>query len=152
LSANDEEVTEFIRLRALNQHLAIVIDSDKRTSRDRINETKSRIVSEFSTGGAVAWVTAGREIENYIDYDLLQRSVSQVHPTIYGKPAGGGRYDHAIAFLRPKQRGKSTGGRLEVADKVKVAKIVSSQPANLNVLGLHKHVEALVAMIRAANL
>jgi hypothetical protein len=29
----------------------------------------------------MAWVTKGREIENYIDHQILQQAVQQVYPT-----------------------------------------------------------------------
>ena len=79
LSANDEEVDEFIGLRSLNQNLAIVMDSDKTADGDAINDTELRVVSEFAKGSGVAWVTKGREIENYLDHGTLQEAVRSVH-------------------------------------------------------------------------
>jgi predicted ATP-dependent endonuclease of OLD family len=62
LSANDDEVSEFIQLRSLNRHLAIVMDSDRASAHSRLNSTKIRIRDEFNKDGGVAWITKGREI------------------------------------------------------------------------------------------
>jgi predicted ATP-dependent endonuclease of OLD family len=147
LTAEDDELTEFIRLRALNQNLVIVVDSDKRQEDDTINATKSRVVKEFAKGASVAWVTAGREIENYIDHDVLQEVVKVVHAKDYGRPASGGRYDHSLYYVK-----KGEGEIVEtIVDKVKVAKIICRKPPDLAVLDLRDRVGEIVEMIRAAN-
>jgi AAA domain, putative AbiEii toxin, Type IV TA system len=146
LSAEDDEVTEFINLRALNQNLAVVMDSDRSSEEDSINATKQRVQSAFSKGPGLAWVTKGREIENYIDHTLLQSAVAEAHPDTYGKPSKGGLYNHALHYKR------KDNSRDEVSvDKVKVAKIVCDQSPNLDVLDLRERVDELVAMIREAN-
>jgi hypothetical protein len=61
-----EEATEAIRVMLLNRNFAVLLDSDRKEAEDEINETKGRIVAEATSAGAMAWVTAGREIENYI--------------------------------------------------------------------------------------
>src|SRR4029078_1131837 len=83
LSANDDDVTEFINLRSLNQHLALIMDSDKASEQDPINDTKQRLQREFARAPGCAWVTSGREIENYVDHEILQRAVQSTHPFLY---------------------------------------------------------------------
>lgn len=151
LSAGDDEVREFIALKALNQNSAILIDSDRSSATDRINDTKQRICEEFAKGRGYAWVTAGREIENYIEFSALQAAISQVHSRSYAKPANsGGLFDHAIQFL-PQPSEDDREPKSVTADKVKVARKVCAEEANLDVLDLRERVEALVELIRAAN-
>jgi len=57
---------ELIKLLRINQNSAIVIDSDRTRSDAEINETKTRIVKECKEAGVLCWVTAGREMENYL--------------------------------------------------------------------------------------
>jgi hypothetical protein len=147
LSANDNEVTEFIGLRSLNQNLAVIIDSDKRSEDDTINETKKRIVSEFGSGPGMAWVTKGREIENYIDQSLLHDAVKTVHSNQYDGLAHDGMYSHALYFKRIDSDAVERS-----ADKVKIAKAVCAHAADLGVLDLRARIEELVAMIHNANL
>lgn len=145
LSAEAEEVQAFIDLRALNQNLAIVMDSDKGKLRSQINATKKRLKDEFTKGGGVSWITKGREIENYIDPDTLQNALEKAHPRIYGKPDKVGQYDYAFYFR------KKGGDVCENADKVKVARIVCGGKANLDVLDLKQRINELVEMVKVAN-
>jgi len=160
LSANSDEINEFIALRALNQNLALVMDSDRKSSHDPINDTKKRLKEEFARGPGVAWITKGREIENYIDHGVLQAAVKDLYKVIYNKPCGGGIYDHALYFERssPKRkRGKAIPTdeppsliEKEV-DKVNVARAVCKLDADLSVLDLRQRISELVEMIKRAN-
>lgn len=146
LSADDEEISEFIQLRSLNRHLAIIFDSDRTSAHARINATKTRVKEEFeSQTGSLAWVTKGREIENYIPHALLQDAVRTIHPNGYTRSAPGGQFDHALYFYK----GAST--LVTDIDKIKVARLVCTKPADLSVLDLNKRIKELVELIRLAN-
>lgn len=156
LSAGDDEIEDFISLRSLNRHVALVMDSDKETIDDSINSTKQRLIDEFSKHGGVAWLTEGREIENYVLHSELQAAVAEVYKTSYVKASKGGQFDHALYFRRQKTRGadgsEAAGEFWEKnVDKVKVAHTVCTNGASLDVLDLRERVEELVAMIREAN-
>jgi hypothetical protein len=151
LTANDDEVTEFIRLRSLNQHLCVVIDSDRTTARSKINDTKQRIIQEFESCGSKAWLTKGREIENYIPFASLQATVKALYPNKYHSFPEGGQFEHALYYW-PKATDGRRGRTLETnVDKVRVAKLMTTAPSDLSVLDLKKHVHDLVERIRAAN-
>jgi putative ATP-dependent endonuclease of the OLD family len=49
------------------------MDSDKSGSDDEVNQTKNRVVSEVRALDGMAWVTAGREVENYLSIETLRR-------------------------------------------------------------------------------
>jgi len=156
LSADDDELDEFIGLRALNRNLAILIDSDKSSPQAKINGTKRRVQEEFHTHGGFAWITKGREIENYVDHSTLQASVAAIYKGAYGRPLSGGPFDHSLFFERaaPKRRREETIALDLVErdiDKVKVARHVCEGRADLSVLDLHSRVEELVRFIRLAN-
>ncbi|MFA5684277.1 MAG: AAA family ATPase [Lysobacteraceae bacterium] len=142
LSAQDEEVTEFISLRRLNRHVAIVMDSDKKNRTARINQTKRRLASELAEG--VVWVTAGREVENYIPGSMLTSVLGEVHGDSIAQYPVGGQYDQVLAYRNKK-------GEARTADKIKVAKAVSQRPADLTVLDLRKRVSELIDFIRKAS-
>ncbi len=67
----DNDVDEFIKLMNLNRNSIIIIDSDKKSKYGKINKTKQRIRDEFKCNGSMCWITAGKEIENYLDRDLI---------------------------------------------------------------------------------
>ena len=60
-----------ISILRVNRNSLILIDSDKRNSDTEINNTKKRIVKEIQDIGGFAWVTNGREIENYIPIEAV---------------------------------------------------------------------------------
>jgi AAA ATPase domain len=151
LSADDDEITEFIGLKALNQNLALVIDSDRARRDAPLNETKTRLAREFAEGRGTLWVTQGREIENYIDYNILQNAVKVVHPDKYGAPLHGNVYNHTLHFMRNTPVRKGKGWVEKNIDKVKVAREVCRNQADLSVLDLQARVNDIVTMIRAAN-
>ena len=156
LSASDDEINEFISLRTLNRCVALVMDSDRENAEDVVNSTKNRLIDDFSKHGGIAWLTAGREIENYVPHSELQAAVAEVYKASYVKPSKGDQFDHALYFRRRKT--KDSGSSEEVVeiretnvDKVKVAHAVCSNDVNLDVLDLRDRIAELVAMIRAAN-
>jgi putative ATP-dependent endonuclease of the OLD family len=62
---------DLIPLLKLNQNSFVVIDRDGRTISAKLNDTKTRIQNEI--GENKTWITKGREIENYISNDALQK-------------------------------------------------------------------------------
>ena len=155
LSADDDEVSEFIQLRALNRNVAIIMDSDRENAHKGINDTKRRIQREFAQHGGVAWLTKGREIENYVDHSELQRAVAAVYGTRYARPAAGGNYDHALYFYGVEKRNrKELRGKVSLVksvDKVKVAREVALAQANLGMSDLRQRIWEIVGLIHGAN-
>ncbi|MEO9518132.1 MAG: AAA family ATPase [Paracoccaceae bacterium] len=151
LSASDDALNEFIALRKLNRHMAIVLDSDKGDDDGEFKPHVQRIVKEMSEGAGVVWVTAGREIENYVDGDELQSALKTLHPRLYKKAGKTGQYDHAFFFFRadPKNAGRLM--TYKNGDKVGAAAIICDKPAELDVLDLRDKIGELVEMIHQAN-
>lgn len=143
LAADDPAVTEFICLRRLNRNLAIVMDSDRRKSAQSINGTKHRIQEELTNSNGFVWVTHGREVENYVDSDLLRSAVEEVSPG-RGASVKSGRFDQAL----PKVADRADAS---VVDKVKVAHAVAGKSAVLDVHDLRDKIRGLVSYIRKAN-
>lgn len=144
LTANDPEVTEFISLRRLNRYISIVIDSDKDKLRGRINDTKRRIRDEFDAGEGFAWITKGREIENYIESGLIEDAVKKVHPQAVKLPKKG-QFENSLHYKT------STGKLIKKADKVKIAHEIVKSPVDLSILDLKQMVEKLVKFITDSN-
>ena len=66
------DTDDFIFLLRMNQHSAIIMDSDRSKTTGELNQTKQRICHECETHGITCWITYGREIENYIPSELLE--------------------------------------------------------------------------------
>mgnify|MGYP005993441923 CR=1 FL=1 len=77
-----EELPKKIAMLAVNRNIAVVMDSDRRPKawetktgkprrpQMRLNQTKREIIRQVEDSGGYAWVTAGKEIENYIPNDI----------------------------------------------------------------------------------
>lgn len=78
--ASDDDATEdLIKTRKINQRGGVFIDSDKNEETEGINKTKTRVFDEFSKD-SFAWVTAGRESENYYSQQDIEAALKVVHP------------------------------------------------------------------------
>lgn len=156
LSGAPEDAQGLIDLASLNQNSVVVIDSDRGNSRAKVNATKQRIVDEIDGDRGFVWITAGREVENYVPHEVLQEKVKAAHPRQYSKPSSGGQFDHALYFIRKKKPGE---GRLkdselikkEGIDKVKVARLVCEEKADLTPLDLSERMDELLQFIQRAN-
>jgi hypothetical protein len=144
LTADDPEITDFISLRRLNRYITILIDSDRKSIGSRINDTKKRIKEEFETGPGFAWITKGREIENYIDATVLEDAVKHIHKDAAGL-IGVGRFDHCYHYKNSK------GEEVDKVDKVKIAHEVIKAPVNLEILDLKPMLNKLIDFIIEAN-
>jgi len=149
LSADDEEIEDFISLRQLNRNLGIVIDSDKKSAQSRINDTKRRVSKELEETG-FAWVTKGREIENYIAHEKLHEAIRLLYSR-YVSPSSGGPFDHPLHYFRSGSGRGAPNELVDKIDKVQVARKVCEGTADLSQLDLRQQVEGLVRFIRQAN-
>jgi predicted ATPase len=144
LTADDRTVSEFISLQRLNRHVAILFDSDKRVAQTPLNSTKKRVMEEIERGRGFAWVTLGREVENYVRPDLMREALSTLHPRMTFPNGAGDRY--ACPY-------EPSAGEKSSVDKIALAAKVTSDlsEADLTVMDLRSKVEALARFIRAAN-
>ena len=145
LTSEDPAIDEFISLRRLNRHLAVVIDSDKAKPQTPINSTKKRILDEMTEGDGpgFVWITKGRNIENYVPRDLL----ADVLRRLYGDKKLVENVDQWSDALRPQDTKASWR-----PDKVRVAKeVVDRWRSGLDYLDLRKQIIELGRLVEAAN-
>lgn len=138
LSVDDASVADFIALQRINRNVAIVIDSDRRSSDAPINATKQRVMDEIASTGGYGWVTAGREIENYVETGAMTTAQAVAHPkTAFSRRSG--QFDCCYK--------RSDDGAV---DKIALAREASKSP-RLDVLDLRSRIEGLVEFIQNAN-
>ena len=150
LTAHDSDammsqIEDFISVRRLNRNIAIMFDSDKNHSKARLNSTKKRLKAEFDAGPGFAWVTKGREVENYLNYEKVEESVLAVHPTA-AQLLKKGEWENLLKYRKQKSKTERD------ADKVKVAKhYVENNSVDLNVLDLKQRISQLCEFIATSN-
>ena len=149
LTAVDPLIDEFISLRRLNRHIAILIDSDKQAAQSGIGQTKKRVRDEFNDPDypGFAWITDCRTIENYVRLDLLQQSLAEAHPAL-NLTYTGGKWDDPLAVTATKPRKADPR-----VDKIRLSHVAASHwtTDHLDHLDLGKQVRRIVAFINEAN-
>jgi hypothetical protein len=99
--------------------------------------------AEFDAGPGFAWITHGREIENYLETEVLASAISRAHPGVE-HVAPPTRYDNPLAIRR--------AGAPQTADKMKVARtVVESSVPDLGVGDLRRQLSKLERFIADAN-
>ena len=138
-------VEDFISLRRLNRHLAVVIDSDKASSDEPINRTKERIETEVTTGNesGCVWITEGRYVESYIPPEALTELLRGMYPLkVFTENT-----DSYSDALRPEDKAATWR-----PDKVKLAKKVCKRwKSGLDYLDLYDRIRELTELIEKAN-
>lgn len=140
----DEAVEDFISLRRLNRRAVIVMDSDRAKKGSPLNATKTRLVDEFNAGPGHAWVTDGREIENYLPPDQIRTAIERVVPQCTATSKFR-RYDRALTIKTPKDK-------LRQAPKVEIAKhVVANNAFDESRLDLKDQLSSLIRFIQDSN-
>jgi len=144
----NQEIEEFISLRKLNRKIAIIMDSDKKSGTEEINSSKKRIKLEFEEGPGHAWVTKGREIENYLPEKPFIEAVKKVHP----KSNIQSLIDKGPYECRVKIKQASSNNNCYIK-KVRVAKEFVNQKDNIDfsILDLEEQVDKLIQFIVSSN-
>lgn len=148
LSGNDLDTSDllegFISLRRMNRRGVIVIDSDMKAANSNLNETKTRLEQEFGSGPGYAWITEGREIENYLPKDQLTEAIKETYPSASPKSAFR-KYDNNLEVV-------TKGKKITQAPKVAVAKyIVANFESDYECLDLKERIIQLVNFIESSN-
>lgn len=67
----DLDTESVIKILRVNRNAIVLMDSDRKKPGDTINTTKQRMVTEVQDLGGIAWITAGREVENYLPQTVI---------------------------------------------------------------------------------
>ncbi len=73
LSANPDGENQSINILNVNCNCSLLMDSDKNYISAPLNTTKKRMIDEIKSVNGFVWVTKGREVENYIPLEALQK-------------------------------------------------------------------------------
>jgi len=145
-SEDDPLIDDFISLRKLNRRMVVIMDSDREKSKEWINSTKRRIRNEIKYNEGLAWVTNGREIENYLSEKSLIEAIKSVHSkSNFDKLIGIGQYGCKVKFL-------DTSSNEHKIDKMRVAKkYIEIEEPNYSNLDLNKQIDDVIKFIEESN-
>ena len=126
-----------------NRNVILMMDSDKATESDEINSTKKRVIAEIEKTNGIGWLTAGREIENYIPVNALRSYYSNQ------SISGPSQYTKLPEYLKRSKLDESG-----IFNKVKFAEEIEEylQKSDLEkVLDLNSQMELLCNRIKSWN-
>lgn len=147
LSADDpdhSDVGQAVSVLRVNRNAAFLIDSDIKKAGGQIGRTKRRMIDEVGKFKGIAWVTKGREIENYlpkvaVDFASgLDTRPLEMHEDVGAmleaiEPGAGKRFERGKAEFAARAVEKITVGSME------------------NILDWKKQVAALCEAVRRWN-
>jgi hypothetical protein len=120
------------------------MDSDRSNTHDVINPTKERLKEEFDKGPGYAWITAGREIENYFSGEQLTEAIEKTKPSSKAVSKFG-EYDSCLSIILKNDK-KSTASKVGVANY-----IVNKFSTDMSILDLEKQIKRLFSFITESN-
>lgn len=146
LSPTDKEIGDFIALNRLNQNVCIIIDSDRDKAGKPINKTKQRIRNNIAADSHnFVWITQGREIENYLPPEILQKTLKDLYEGTCKIPSTLSAYDNCLKLQKKRKKDFIT------ADKVQIARTMVAQEPHMGILDLRTQAQKLVRFIENAN-
>jgi len=135
---------DLISLRRLNRRGAIIIDSDKSKKDDEIRDTKIRLENEFNDDQGFAWITSGREIENYIPLDQLQKAIESIHRSF--------KFKCKDAQFGKTMKIENEAGEERDASKVRISRYIANNfEPDWEVLQLGSQIDRLIEFIVDSN-
>ena len=146
LSADDPwDDQDGIAILNINRNSIFLIDSDKKKPRSRLNETKRRIIEEIEDNHGIAWVTKGKEIENYIPKEVVAKLLNKP------KVEQVAQYENFFEYLEKISKGSPP---YKSPDKVRLAEDVSQHLKKENisaVLDLEQRLDSICEKIKEWN-
>ena len=133
---------KFIQMLRINRNAIVLMDSDKSKEDDLLKGRVDRVLQEIEkTSSTSAWVTCGREVENYLPKDLLEE--------YFETSVSFGKFQN-FAHLFKKQK------EVESFDKVKFASEITklagyTRPRLEKHLDLKEKIGSVIEHIRKCN-
>ncbi|MHC4401452.1 MAG: hypothetical protein ACYTG0_17410 [Planctomycetota bacterium] len=101
-----EWVDDMIPALRINRHAILLADSDRRRKDDQLEVHTQRLAEEVENVGGYAWITAGKEVENYIPQSAYQQMFNN------GSLRGPGPYADVLQYVA--EHGERTTKRAKV--------------------------------------
>lgn len=144
LSAKTEYIdNELIPILRINRNAYVVIDKDAKSIDTKINSTKERVKSEIGEGKF--WITDGKEIENYLTKETLEKWVAEKSGKKINLKLG--KFENVGKEIESKAAIKYN------ANKTKFSKAITKhmKKTDLRVLNLEEKMNELLSNIEAWN-
>jgi len=133
------ELSDLINILKVNRNAVVVMDSDKNCDSEDIRSTKQRVLEELESNGQVVWITEGREIENYLPADAINRRFQ-------GKQKQIEKYKSFKDYIKSKDK-NFISHKVEFANEI--VKYIDKR--NMDILDLNERITMLISQIERWN-
>ncbi len=126
----------------INRHAIFLADSDRRADGDDLKPHTKRLAEEVQAVSGYAWITDGKEVENYIPAATFQK--------IYNNPAleTPGKYDNVLEFVETQDGKRSRHPKPDLAHRV--ADVLTIE-AIADTLDMPLHLDEVCALLKKWN-
>lgn len=133
---------QFVSLLRINRNMIMMIDSDRESADSPLKERAKRVTTEFAKSKGLAWITAGREVENYLPIEVFTAAAQKAHSrsTVETGPS-------VDPFEDLAKRVSTELNKVPVA----TAAIATAEGLVWDVLDLRERMAEVVTYIRVAN-
>lgn len=141
-----DKSTDKLSFLTVNRHCIVMMDSDKASERARLNITKTRVMDEVTRAGGYVWITAGREVENYLPAQCIEVAIGLKSLPVLG------RFEKFASLLK-REKGVDVGERFE-GSKVQFAREAAPLLSRASILGnldLEEQLTKVSSLIRQWN-
>lgn len=116
-SAEDRRLDDLISVLPVCRFAVFVMDSDLGSATAGLRSSKLRVIDELDRIGGWAWVTNGREIENYFAFSDRSDAIAEVHPSFEAITGSRTRFGKPLEYR--------SAGKARTADKIKIARYLT---------------------------
>jgi hypothetical protein len=144
----DDPVEDLVEVLKINRNALVMMDRDGDSATAKLNASKERILKEL--GPESCWVTQGREIENYLRPQLLERYLSEKYgKSIVVRVSRNGRLGKALASATAGEKPKVRYDDEKVDYARAFCKLMTEE--DLDILDLREWLGRVIGHIRKWN-
>jgi putative ATP-dependent endonuclease of the OLD family len=152
LSFGPDLSRELIPLLRLNRNAIVILDSERTAKHKQPKKWRKDLVSRIkaelaSTPNSFVWVTQGRDIENYISKEALERFAAIKFPNAFKVNVDAYKQLDDIIRHGPKRRRKFSYSNAKVENCRAIIPFIEAQ--DINVLDLKGKLSKIVEVIKA---
>lgn len=140
----DIDIDALIELSTININSIIMIDSDIKRKGDKIGPNKKLVKKSFKANNRYVWITKGREVENYIDPEILEKAVKNAHPKTIKFKIGSKQYDKMVEIISSGHQFK----KVKTAHEVVKIQRQDKEKKYFKIWDLEKKIEKLIKEIK----
>jgi putative ATP-dependent endonuclease of the OLD family len=135
-----DSADKLIQAAKICRNSIVILDSNKASTRSKLDENTNRILKEVKESGGIGWVTDGREIENYLPPTVIEEATNLPSSIVE-------RFTDIFDAIKRRRKSTHEIKKVHLANRIAPHLTVE----NMYQLDLRKRLEVSAAKIREWN-